>query len=175
MKRRNLALVELTLVILFMALSSAVLVQVFAAARTTSDESRARTVGQAMALDILERWKAGETKDALFAEAEGWQALPPEDWGEFPLSPAQEGQPAEEAGSGAADAEITPAGVYVLLMDKTLSPAAGGETAYYLEVRFGEEAGPAGVLHHIAVQLTARHTGHELVSFMTARYEHTAG
>ena len=162
MKRRNLALVELTLVILFMALSAAVLVQVFAAARTTSDESRARTVGQAMAQDILERWKAGETADALFAEAEGWQALPPEGWGTFPLSLSQD---------GAADAEIIPAGVYVLWLDKALGPAAEGETAYYLEVSLGGEAQPAGTLHHIAVRLIAEHTGHELVSFVTAQYQ----
>lgn len=166
MKRRNLALVELTLVILFMALSAAVLVQVFAAARTTSDESRARTVGQAMAQDILERWKAGETADTLFVEAEGWQALPPEDWGAFPLDPA---------GESMADIGVTPAGVYVLLLDKTFGPAAEGETAYYLEVSLGEEARPAGTLHHVAVRMTARHTGHELVSFVTARYEHGAG
>lgn len=166
MKKRNLALVELTLVILFMALSAAVLVQVFAAARSQSDESRARTVGQAMAQDILERWKAGETGDLLFAEAEGWQALPPEDWGAFPL----------ELGEGSlADTGVTPAGVYVLWLDRELAPAAVGEAVYSLEVSLGEESWPAGALHHIAVRMVADHTGHELVGFATAQYEHRAG
>lgn len=185
MKKRNLALVELTLVILFMALSAAVLVQVFAAARSTSDESRAQTVGQAMAQDILERWKAGEETGVLFSEAEGWQALLPEDWGDFPLSLSSDSAAdllpegntgnAAAAQAGAADTAegaVVPAGVYLLWLNKDLVPAAVGETAYCLEVSLGEEAQPAGVLHHIAVRMIADHTGQELVSFVTARYEH---
>ena len=183
MKKRNLALVELTLVILFMALSAAVLVQVFAAARSTSDESRAQTVGQAMAQDILERWKAGEAASTLFAEADGWQALPPEDWGVFPLSLKEDGAADAEnadaaqagAGADAAEAQVTPSGDYLLWLNKDLAPAAVGETVYYLEVSLGETAQPAGVLHHIAVRMIADHTGHELVSFVTAQYEHMQG
>lgn len=164
MKKRNLALVELTLVILFMALSAAVLVQVFAAARVTSDESRAQTLGQAMAQDIIERWKAGEAPDSLFAASGGWSALPENERGEFPLRLAADG------GAGP-DPDVAVTAAYVLWLDKDLAPAAGGESAYYFEVTLGTQPQPAGTLREIAVRMIADHTGHELVGFVTAQYE----
>lgn len=161
MKKRNLALVELTLVILFTALSAAVLVRLFAAARQISRESRAQTLGQAMAQDLIERWKAGEEQENLFGAADGWQALPSERQQELlPLL------------SAAQDTDPVPAGGYSLALDETLLPAAdGGQTAYRLEVLLAEEAQPAGRLYSIAVRLEAVYTQNELVGFTTARYQ----
>lgn len=161
MKKRNLALVELTLVILFTALSAAVLVRLFAAARQISRESRAQTLGQAMAQDLIERWKAGEEQENLFDAADGWQALPSERQQELlPLLSAAQG------------ADPVPAGGYRLALDETLSPAAdGGQTAYRLEVLLAEEAQPAGRLYSIAVRLEAVYSQNELVCFTTARYQ----
>ncbi len=159
MKKRNLALVELALVILFTALSAAVLVQVFAAARQVSRESHATTLGQAMAQDLIERWKAGEAVETLFAPAGGWQAVP--------LGP-QEGLLA--ALDVPEDAALVPAGGYALALDEALLPASGGAAAYRLEAVLAEEAQPAGMLCHLAVRLAAVNSGHELVCFANTQY-----
>lgn len=161
MKKRNLALVEFTLVILFTALSAAVLVRVFAAARQESRESEAQTLGQTMAQDLIERWKAGEKTETLFDPAEGWQALPPERQQELLsiLNAPQEARP-------------VPAGGYTLALDEALLPAADAtQTAYRLEVLLAKEAQPAGRLDHIAVRLEAVYSQNELVGFASACYQ----
>ena len=56
-EKRNPALVELVLVILFFALSSVVLVQVFVKAHQVSQESQAQTLGLILSEDLLEQWK----------------------------------------------------------------------------------------------------------------------
>lgn len=160
MKRRNLALLELALVILFTALSAAVLVQVFAAARQTSEDSRARTLGQAMAQDLIERWRAGEEANALFEEAGGWQALPDEACAGL-----------LDALNAPEDAELAPIGGRALLLDAALLPATGENTAYRLEAALAEEPQPAGRLCHLVVRLWAVHSGQELFCFAASQYQ----
>lgn len=181
MKKRNLALVELTLVILFMALSAAVLVQVFAAARIQSSESRAQTVGQTMAQDLIERWKAGEDPAALFAPGEGWQAMPAEELAGVSLEIQMTGAAGEAGEEDAASAEDAaaqpddapaPTAGYTLWLDQTFAPMAGREGASYaLSAALGTQPEPAGQLRRIAVRMTALNTGHELIGFATARYQ----
>lgn len=181
MKKRNLALVELTLVILFMALSAAVLVQVFAAARIQSSESRAQTVGQTMAQDLIERWKAGEDPAALFASDEGWQAMPAEELAGVSLEIQMTGEAGAENATDAEDAAAqpgqpdevpAPTAGYTLWLDQTFAPMAGREGASYaLSAALGTQPEPAGQLRRIAVRMTALNTGHELIGFATARYQ----
>ena len=67
-EKRNPALVELILVILFFALSAMILVQVFVKAHVLSEESRSRTLGMVLAEDLLEQWKEnGKDADAFAA------------------------------------------------------------------------------------------------------------
>lgn len=71
--RRNPALIELVLVILFLAITSAVLAQAFAKARTMGADSRAQTAGMIAVQDVIERWKADPTDTAaLFPAGDGW-------------------------------------------------------------------------------------------------------
>lgn len=70
--KKNPALVELILVILFFSLSSVILVQVFAKAKRISDLSHAETLGTIYAQSMIESWKADpkNAQDNLFYE--GW-------------------------------------------------------------------------------------------------------
>lgn len=70
--KKNPALVELILVILFFSLSSVILVQVFAKAKRISDLSHAETLGTIYAQSMIEAWKADpeNAQDNLFYE--GW-------------------------------------------------------------------------------------------------------
>ncbi len=72
--KKNLALLELIVVILFFALSSVILAQVFVKAAKMSDLSRAETQGLVLAQDLLEQLKAApeEAENILTAEG-GWQ------------------------------------------------------------------------------------------------------
>lgn len=71
--KKNLALIELILVILFFALSAVVLVQVFVKAKSMSDTSRASTLGLVTAQDLVEQLKAApEEADRILSEASGW-------------------------------------------------------------------------------------------------------
>lgn len=171
MKKRNLALVEMTLVILFMALSAAVLVQVFAAARVQSSESRAQTVGQTMAQDLIERWKAGEDPAALFAPDAGWQALPEAELAG--LLPAAEGAGTDAGPQAVASSQkAAPAAGYILWLDRAFAPVSGrDEAAYALSAAQDEQPQPAGQLRRIAVRMEALNTGHELIGFATAQYQ----
>ncbi|MCI8862554.1 MAG: hypothetical protein HFI20_08730 [Lachnospiraceae bacterium] len=73
-EKRNPALVELVLVILFFALSSAVLVQVFVKAHLISEESRGQTLGMVLAEDLLEQWKeCPQQPEQLFSPENGWK------------------------------------------------------------------------------------------------------
>ena len=73
-EKRNPALVELILVILFFALASMVLVQVFVKAHLLSRESRAQTLGLIAAEDLLEQWKELPTQpEQLFSSENGWE------------------------------------------------------------------------------------------------------
>lgn len=74
--KRNAALVELVLVILFFALSSMVLVQVFVKARIMSRTSQAETLGLVLAQDLIEQWKAEPAcMELLFSAESGWREI----------------------------------------------------------------------------------------------------
>lgn len=92
--RRNPALIELVLVILFLALTAAVLAQAFAKARTMSADSRAQTAGMITAQDVIERWKADPADTAaLFPADDGWRS---EDGQVFTLLRDENMQPPDE-------------------------------------------------------------------------------
>lgn len=70
---RNPALVELILVILFFALSSVILVQVFVTAHGISRTSHARTEGLVLIQDLIEQWKSNPAQpETIFCEENGW-------------------------------------------------------------------------------------------------------
>lgn len=118
--KKNLALLELILAILFFALSAAVLTQVFVKAKTMSDLSRAATLGLVVAQDLTERLKAAP-----------WDA-------EKTLS-AQDGWSKEEGGgsySAGYDADMRPTAgeaVYAAQVKVRPEPCAAG-TLYRISV-----------------------------------------
>lgn len=71
--KKNPALIELILVILFFSLSSVVLIQVFAKAKRISDLSHAETLGTVYAQSLIEKWKADPKKAQEDYLLEGWQ------------------------------------------------------------------------------------------------------
>ena len=70
--KKNPALVELILVILFFSLSSVILVQVFAKAKRISDLSHAETLGTIYAQSMIEAWKADPENAQDNLCYEGW-------------------------------------------------------------------------------------------------------
>lgn len=71
--RRNPAIIELVLVVFFLALTASLLAQVFAKAHIMSEDSRAQTAGMIAAQDIIEHWKADPLAgDELFPAVDGW-------------------------------------------------------------------------------------------------------
>ena len=70
--RSNVFLMELILVILFFALSSVVILQLFVSAKEEGDRSRGTTEACRYAQDLAERFKASPGETALALTEEGW-------------------------------------------------------------------------------------------------------
>ncbi len=142
--KKNPALVELVLVILFFALSSVVLVQVFVKARVMSETSRAETLGLVQMQDLIERWKGTpKAPEHVFSGENGWVA--------------------EEAGEGVM--------VYVNGCGKDLVLGADEEGFYELRAELWREPSGAGELFHIRLGLVRRHDGETLTELETLRYQ----
>lgn len=142
-EKRNPALVELVLVILFFALSSVVLVQVFVKAHLISEESRAQTLGLTAAEDLLEQWKEFPAQpERLFSLENGWKEE-------------------ETAGS----VRIFRAGC-----DSDMEPVPLEEAAYEIRAELWTEEKEAGELYHIRVLVTGIRDGKTQVELETARY-----
>ena len=141
--KKNLALLELILAILFFALSAAVLTQVFVKAKTMSDSSRAATLGLVAAEDLAERLKAApwDAERILPAEA-GWT----------PGQPGIEGGFACTAGYGA-----------------DMRPTAG-EISYLVRVTVSPELRTAGTLYRISVGIERLFDQEIIMRLKTSRY-----
>lgn len=141
--KKNLALLELILAILFFALSAAVLTQVFVKAKTMSDSSRAGTLGLVAAEDLAERLKAApwDAGKILSAEA-GWT----------PEQPDGEGGFAYTAGYGG-----------------DMRPTAG-EADYLVRVAVSPEARAAGTLYRISVGIERMFDHENILELKTGRY-----
>lgn len=140
--KKNLALVELILVILFFALSSVILVQVFVKARAMSDTSRAATLGLVAAQDLMERLKAapGEA-DGILTEGEGWSRE-----------------------------DLEPGGrSYTAAYGEDMRPAAK-EAAYEVQAVVWEEPGAAGMLFRIEVTVERLFDQERVAKLSTACY-----
>lgn len=123
--RRNPALVELVLVILFLAITASVLAQTFAKARTMSADSRAQTAGLITAQDIIERWKADPTDTAaLFPADDGWRIQ------------SREGT------------------VYEQLRSENMLSPDENSPEYLLSVTLSSEEKPQGALYNIRVSVS---------------------
>lgn len=123
--RRNPALVELVLVILFLAITASVLAQTFAKARTMSADSRAQTAGLITAQDIIERWKADPTDTAaLFPADDGWRIQSREDT------------------------------VYEQLRSEDMLSPDENSPEYLLSVTLSSEEKPQGALYNIRVSVS---------------------
>lgn len=145
--RRNPALVELVLVILFLAITAAVLAQTFAKARTMSADSRAQTAGLIAAQDIIERWKSDPTDTAaLFPADDGWQIQ------------SRENE------------------VYELLCSEDMLSPRENSPEYLLQVELSSEAKPRGTLYGVHVSVSRYQTdGQPLVDCETSLYQPERG
>lgn len=142
-EKRNPALVELVLVILFFALSSVVLVQVFVKAHLISEESRAQTLGLTAAEDLLEQWKEFPAQpERLFSLENGWK---------------------EEETAG--NVRIFRAGC-----DPDMEFVPLEEAAYEIRAEFWTEEKEAGELYRIRIRMTGIRDGKKQVELETARY-----
>lgn len=141
--RRNPALVELVLVILFMAITAAVLAQTFAKARTMSADSRAQTAGLITAQDIIERWKVDPTDTAaLLPSEDGWQLQSRESM------------------------------IFQQLRGEDMLPPDENSPEYLLQVELSSEDKPQGTLYGIRVSVTrSRAEGQPLVDCETSLYQ----
>lgn len=141
--RRNPALVELVLVILFMAITAAILAQTFAKARTMSADSRAQTAGLITAQDIIERWKADPTDTAaLFPADDGWQIQSRESM------------------------------IFQQLRNEDMLPPGENSPEYLLQVELSSEAEPQGTLYGIRVSVSRYQAdGQPLVDCETSLYQ----
>ena len=142
---RNPALVELILVLLFFALSSVILVQVFVKAHFTSEESRAQTLGLLKAQDVIERWKENPGEpEAVFTPEDGWK---------------------ETAG------ESGDARTFLMSCTGELEPAGDGQEAYEMRSELWTEEPEAGSLYHIRVQVIGLRDQKIQVELATSRYQ----
>lgn len=142
-EKRNPALVELVLVILFFALSSVVLVQVFVKAHLLSQESQAQTLGLILSEDLLEQWK--ETPDMpeqLFSLENGWR---------------------EEETGGSVRTFLSGCG-------ESMEPVPLENAAYEVRAEFWNDTTEAGELYHIRVLITSMRDGKLQTELETARY-----
>lgn len=144
MKRRNPALIELILVILFFSLSSMVLVQLFAKAKVISDTSQAQTRSVVLAQDLVEQWKAEPSwPEAVFTRENHWtEEVYSEDVRVF------------YAGSGTE-------------LDGTFEE--GG--IYRLEAVFWTSDEPAGKMYHLRVTVTRQRDGEVITELVAAKYQ----
>lgn len=141
--KRNPALVELILVILFFALSAMVLVQVFVKAHLISRESRAETYAMVLAEDLLEQWKnIPEQPEQLFSSENGWR---------------------EEETGGSVRTFLSGCG-------EAMEPAAQEDAVYEVRAELWTEPQEAGELYHIRVRVIGVSDGREQADLETARY-----
>lgn len=142
-EKRNPALVELILVILFFALSAMILVQVFVKAHLLSRESRAETLGMVLAEDLLEQWKEVPNQpENLFSSENGWR---------------------EEETGGEVRTFLTGFG-------ENMEPAASEEAVYEVRTELWTEEREAGELCHIKVRIAGVENGKIFVELETSRY-----
>ena len=142
-EKRNPALVELVLVILFFALSSVVLVQVFVKAHQVSQESQAQTLGLILSEDLLEQWKeTPASPELLFSPENGWR---------------------EEKTGGSVR-------TFLSGCTESMELSAPEEAAYESRPELWNEATEAGVLYHIRVLITGVGDGKLKTELETARY-----
>lgn len=149
--RKNPALVELILVILFFSLSAMVLVQVFVKAKMLSREGRDKTMGILFAQDMIEQWKADPAlPEEIFRAAEGWT---------------------EETPQGEAR-------IFVSLRDKDMNTGAGPEISsegtalpvYTARAELTKEVREAGTLYRIKMTVTENQGKEPLTELQTAKY-----
>lgn len=146
-EKRNPALVELVLVILFFALSSVVLIQVFVKAHLISQESQAQTLGLIFSEDLLEQWKeVPATPELLFSEDNGWK---------------------EEETGGSVQTFLCGCG-------ESMEPAALEAAAYEVRAELWSDSMEAGELYHIRVLITHMGDKKAQTELETARYVPTA-
>lgn len=141
--RKNTALIELVLVILFLALSAAILAQAFAKARTMSADSRAQTTGMVWAQDVIEQWKADPAAiQRLFPADEGWT---------------------EQTGGER---------VFTAVRDENMQRLDGERPPYILSAAFAQENTAEGTIYTIRVTVTSGREGaaEPLVDYETAIY-----
>ncbi len=142
-EKRNPALVELVLVILFFALSSVVLVQVFVKAHLLSQESRAQTLGLLAAEDLLEQWKEEPAQpELLFSPENGWEEV--------------------EAGGSVR--------TFRLGCGSEMEPVSLMDAVYELRAELWTEEEEAGELLHIRVLVTEIRDQKKQTELETARY-----
>ena len=142
-EKRNPALVELVLVILFFALSSVVLVQVFVKAHLLSQESQAQTLGLVLSEDLLEQWKETPTKpEQLFSLENGWR---------------------EEDAGGSVRTFLSGCG-------EKMEPASLEAAVYEVRAELWSDSTEAGELYHIRVLITNMKDKKVQTELETARY-----
>lgn len=142
-RRKNPALVELILVILFFALSAVILVQVFVKAKAISQESRAQTTGLILIQDKIEQWKTKPTDFlALFPTEEGWTE------------------------------EVHGSDTHIFLVNcgKEMHLPSGEEADYEVCAELTEEPQKAGVLYRIWITITKNSNGNIIADCKTANY-----
>ncbi len=146
--RKNPALLELVLVILFFALSSMVLIQVFVKARTISRTSQAKTLGLVVIQDVLEQWKMDPAEvETLFLSELGWKKR---------------------------EADKTPGDKGTLLFYAEYSEdmylLSEGEGMYCFEAAVSEQEQECGRVYRITVVLSERLTDSVIAECSTADY-----
>lgn len=142
--KKNPALVELILVILFFALSSVILVQVFVKARMMSETSRAETLGLLLMQDVIEQWKeAPQEPEQIFSGEKGWVA-----------EKTEEDTWTYRNGCG-----------------EDLILGAGEERVYELRAEIWKEPSQAGELFHIRIGLVRCRDNENLAEVETTRYQ----
>ena len=142
-EKRNPVLVELVLVILFFALSSVVLVQVFVKAHLLSEESQVQTLGLLAAEDLLEQWKEAPAQPEQLLSAEnGWEEV-------------ETGGSVRTFRSGC---------------DSEMEPVPLEDAVYELRAELWTEEEEAGELYHIRVLVTGLRDQKKQVELETARY-----
>lgn len=141
--KKNPALVELILVILFFSLSSTVLVQLFVRAKDMSETSRAQTMGLVFAQDWIEQWKANPAHpETVFLADEGWKE---ED--------STEGGPC-----------------FSIEIDENMQTGLTEAGIYEVWVRLNGEGRDAGKLCKIAVSIVRKRDQREILELETAAY-----
>lgn len=147
-EKRNPALVELVLVILFFALTSTVLVQVFVKAHLISKESKAQTLGLILAEDLLEQWKEFPAQsEELFSSENGWQE--------------------EETGGSVK--------TFRMGCGENMEPVSLETAVYETRVELWTEQMESGELYHIRVRIIGISDEKTQTDLETAKYVPTVG